>query len=126
MSNRNQAAPALEAPMTAPLGPVRPAEGDEVAAAAVGQEDGGGGTDTAPVVANRGSAASSSVPAEHEPRPATPHAVPGASPPATGEDSDDAANLGQAKLQADPFWSTDKGRQQLEAVRGNIAGKALM
>ena len=110
--------------MTAPLGPVRPAEGDEVAA--VGQKDGGGGTDTAPVVANRGSAASSSVPAEHEPRPATPHAVPGASPPATGDVSGDAASPGQAKLQADPFWSTDKGRQKLEAVRGNTAGNVLL
>ena len=24
-----------------------------------------------------------------------------------------------------PFWSTDKGRQLLEAVRGNTAGKSL-
>ena len=111
--------------MTAPLGPVGPAEGDEDAAAAVGQEDGGGRTDTTPVVANRGSAASSSVPAELEPRPATPPAVPGASPPATGEDSDDAVSPGQAKLPADPFWSTAKGKRQLEAVRGNTAGERV-
>ena len=123
MSNRNQAAPALEAPMTAPLGPVGPAEGDEDAAAAVGQEDGGGCTDTGPVVANQGSAAS--VPAELEPRPATPPAVPGASPPATGEDSDDAVSPGQAKLPADPFWSTAKGKRHLEAVRGNTAEKTV-
>ena len=25
----------------------------------------------------------------------------------------------------DPFWSTDKGRQQLEAVRSNTAGEYL-
>ena len=111
--------------MAAPSGPVGPAEGDEDAAAAVGQEDGGGCTGTGPVVANRGSAASSSVPAELQPRPATPPAVPGASPPATDEDSGDAASPGQAELQADPFWSTDKGRQHLEAVQDNTAEKVL-
>ena len=111
--------------MTAPLAPVGPAEGDEDAAAAVGQEDGGGCIDTAPLVANRGFAASSSVPAELEPRLATPPAVPGASPPATGEDSGDAASFGQAKLRVNLFWSTDKGRQHLEAVQHNTAGESL-